>query len=189
MAEIKPIETHYKGYRFRSRLEARWAVFFDALGIEWEYEKEGYDLGELGWYLPDFWLSRYFCVGEIKPYPMQEDDLPRLASIGRAMTHIAPFLVLWGTPDFEAMHPLFVPNGSDDCGFLLGQLWFDSQKDSLCLITRKEVWKDGIAPTGKHALLILRDGSITGFGDDIRPEDARRLLDAFQAARSARFER
>lgn len=53
---IKPIETHYKGYRFRSRLEARWAVFFDALDIEWEYEKEGYDLGEYGWYLPDFWL-------------------------------------------------------------------------------------------------------------------------------------
>ena len=51
---IKAIETVYKGYRFRSRLEARWAVFFDALGIEWEYEKEGYDLGEFGWYLPDF---------------------------------------------------------------------------------------------------------------------------------------
>jgi hypothetical protein len=43
---IKAIETRYKGYRFRSRLEARWAVFFDALGVEWEYEKEGFDLGE-----------------------------------------------------------------------------------------------------------------------------------------------
>jgi hypothetical protein len=53
---IKAIETRYKGYRFRSRLEARWAVFFDALGIKWEYEKEGYDLGAAGWYLPDFWL-------------------------------------------------------------------------------------------------------------------------------------
>jgi hypothetical protein len=53
---IKPIETRYKGYRFRSRLEARWAVFFDSLGIKWEYEKEGYDLSDLGWYLPDFWL-------------------------------------------------------------------------------------------------------------------------------------
>lgn len=41
---IKAIETSYKGYRFRSRLEARWAVFFDELGIKWEYEKEGYDL-------------------------------------------------------------------------------------------------------------------------------------------------
>jgi len=56
MVEIKAIETRYKGYRFRSRLEARWAVFFDTLGIEWEYEKEGYDLGDAGLYLPDFWL-------------------------------------------------------------------------------------------------------------------------------------
>lgn len=53
---IKAIETVYNGYRFRSRLEARWAVFFDELGIPYEYEKEGYDLGEAGWYLPDFWL-------------------------------------------------------------------------------------------------------------------------------------
>ena len=51
---IKAIETRYKGYRFRSRLEARWSVLFDALGIEWEYEKEGYDLGCWGYYLPDF---------------------------------------------------------------------------------------------------------------------------------------
>ena len=40
---IKPIETVYKGDRFRSRLEARWAVFFDAARIKWEYEPEGYD--------------------------------------------------------------------------------------------------------------------------------------------------
>jgi nucleoside 2-deoxyribosyltransferase len=64
---IKPIETLYKGYRFRSRLEARWAVFFDALGIKWEYEKEGYDLGEVGWYLPDFWLPEQQKWVEIKP--------------------------------------------------------------------------------------------------------------------------
>ena len=38
--DIKPIETVYNGYRFRSRLEARWAVFFDAAGIEYEYEPE-----------------------------------------------------------------------------------------------------------------------------------------------------
>lgn len=30
---IKAIETSYAGCRFRSRLEARWAVFFDTLGI------------------------------------------------------------------------------------------------------------------------------------------------------------
>ena len=64
---IKAIETQFKGYRFRSRLEARWAVFFDALGIQWEYEKEGYDLGELGWYLPDFWLPEFNQWVEVKP--------------------------------------------------------------------------------------------------------------------------
>lgn len=56
MSEIKPIETYYKGYRFRSRAEARWAVFFDACNVEWEYEPEGYDLGDGLGYLPDFLL-------------------------------------------------------------------------------------------------------------------------------------
>lgn len=34
MSPLKPIDTHYKGCRFRSRLEARWAVFFDHLLIK-----------------------------------------------------------------------------------------------------------------------------------------------------------
>lgn len=51
---VKAIETQYKGYRFRSRLEARWAVFFDALGLKWEYEPEGFELGAGVRYLPDF---------------------------------------------------------------------------------------------------------------------------------------
>lgn len=63
---IRAIETKYKGYRFRSRLEARWAVFFDVLKIQWFYEPEGFDLGEVGWYLPDFWLPDYECWFEIK---------------------------------------------------------------------------------------------------------------------------
>ena len=53
--QIKAIETVYKGYRFRSRLEARWAVFFDALGIHYRYELEGLNT-QYGKYLPDFWL-------------------------------------------------------------------------------------------------------------------------------------
>ena len=53
---IKAIPTEYKGYRFRSRLEARWAVFFDACGADWEYEPEGFDLGDGTYYLPDFLL-------------------------------------------------------------------------------------------------------------------------------------
>lgn len=63
---IRPIKTIYKGYRFRSRLEARWAVFFDALGIPFEYEKEGFELPGGLRYLPDFWLPEQDCWVEIK---------------------------------------------------------------------------------------------------------------------------
>ncbi len=52
----KAIETRYAGCMFRSRLEARWAVFFDALKVAWEYEPEGF-VGIKGEkYLPDFFL-------------------------------------------------------------------------------------------------------------------------------------
>jgi len=54
MNTIKAIETRYKGYRFRSRLEARWAVFFNACNYNWEYEPEGFELGGGVYYLPDF---------------------------------------------------------------------------------------------------------------------------------------
>jgi hypothetical protein len=54
--ELKAIETSYAGCRFRSRIEARWAVFFDHLGIGWEYEPQGFDLPS-GRYLPDFLLD------------------------------------------------------------------------------------------------------------------------------------
>lgn len=74
---IKAIETVYNGYRFRSRLEARWAVFFDALGIEYEYESEGYELGDLGRYLPDFWLPVDGWHVEIKPSTVNDKDLER----------------------------------------------------------------------------------------------------------------
>jgi len=39
MAAIKAIPTEYKGIKMRSKLEATWAQFFDAVGFEWEYEK------------------------------------------------------------------------------------------------------------------------------------------------------
>jgi len=72
--KIKAIETKYKGYKFRSRLEARWAVFFDALGVEWDYEPEGYDLGSAGWYLPDFYLPESNIWVEVKPKPLNEKE-------------------------------------------------------------------------------------------------------------------
>jgi hypothetical protein len=52
---IKSIETNYRGIKYRSRLEARWAVFFTELDISFNYEPEGYHLPS-GNYLPDFYI-------------------------------------------------------------------------------------------------------------------------------------
>ena len=72
---IKAIETRYKGYRFRSRLEARWAVFFDHLGLRWQFEPEGFDLTErgLGYYLPDFFLPDLDYWIEVKPETFDDE--------------------------------------------------------------------------------------------------------------------
>ena len=52
---------------FRSRLEARWAVFFDALGIRWLYEPEAFELPSGARYLPDFYLPDLKRWVEVKP--------------------------------------------------------------------------------------------------------------------------
>lgn len=81
--DIKPIETVYNGYRFRSRLEARWAVFFDKIGIKYQYEPEGYevDLGDkVIRYLPDFYLPDQNIHAEVKPsFEKLMEDSEKLA--------------------------------------------------------------------------------------------------------------
>ena len=64
---VKAIETKYAGTIFRSRLEARWAAFFDVLRWSWIYEP--FDLD--GWF-PDFLLkpvspNRAGILVEVKP--------------------------------------------------------------------------------------------------------------------------
>lgn len=68
---IKPIETQYDGYKFRSRLEARWAVFFNTLNVEYLYEPEGFDLGNGLYYLPDFKVQCYGTRGSISDKPFE----------------------------------------------------------------------------------------------------------------------
>jgi hypothetical protein len=53
---IKALPSFYAGVKFRSRLEARWARYFDLIGVEWEYEPEGYELPS-GNYCPDFFCK------------------------------------------------------------------------------------------------------------------------------------
>ena len=92
-----PIETAYKGYRFRSRLEARWAVFFDTLTIPWQYEKEGFKLGKAGWYLPDFWLPTLHCWVEIKGDTPPSEDIEKIKAFAW-QEGTAPILLLQGVP-------------------------------------------------------------------------------------------
>jgi hypothetical protein len=78
---MKAIETRYRGRRFRSRLEARWATFFDWLDISWEYEKEGYELDGMQ-YLPDFWLPEQDCWFEVKGQKPTEEEQEKARRLG-----------------------------------------------------------------------------------------------------------
>lgn len=60
--KMDAIETKYQGYFFRSRLEARWAVFFEELDCKWTYEVQGFrlrkgDAAGYHTYLPDFYIE------------------------------------------------------------------------------------------------------------------------------------
>jgi hypothetical protein len=96
MSNVKAIETQYQGYLFRSRLEARWAVFFDALGIEWRYEPEGYELPDGTRYLPDFWLPSEGKFAEVKH---DEGSFDKANAFVLAIPGVT-LLRLAGTPDF-----------------------------------------------------------------------------------------
>lgn len=110
--EIKAIQTRYNGYWFRSRLEARWAVFFDVLGIKYEYEPEGFKLGDNICYLPDFYLPVFAEYIEIKPEGDQRFAL-HLGSLLTEKTKKKVYLISGipglpyekGEPDYVMEHP------------------------------------------------------------------------------------
>ena len=86
-SQLRPIETTYNGYRFRSRQEARWAILLDAMGIQYRYETEGFLFGGLK-YLPDFYLPRLDLWLEIKgktPDELEFEKASRLAQGGKTV--------------------------------------------------------------------------------------------------------
>lgn len=95
---ISPIETEYGGHRFRSRLEARWAVFFDQVGLDYEYEYEGFEMDGIR-YLPDFYipsLDRWF---EIKGKPLRKEELNKCEEFCRRLDNEnIKFSILIGSP-------------------------------------------------------------------------------------------
>jgi hypothetical protein len=204
MATIQAIETVYRGHRFRSRLEARWAVFFDRLGIEWRYEPQGYEIvygDETRRYLPDFYLPRFDVWVEVKGDDARIDwALLGVACDGFADAGLPESGIAYGgsgngsavlvlgniPPDGEHWyHPLIVNakgvyckravfNASSDLVAVMDFGYFDATWNGFA---GDWMWEDGECPS-VH-------GESYGLG--CAPWPAVRA--AYTAARSARFER
>jgi hypothetical protein len=103
-----PIPTTYKGVQYRSRLEAKWAVFFDHLGFEFAYESNSVkdEHGNI-LYTPDFyiydgfkahdWVENFLI--EIKPVPPNKEYLDRLAAL--PLPYTKEILIMVGEPSFS----------------------------------------------------------------------------------------
>jgi hypothetical protein len=114
---IQAIETEYNGYRFRSRTEARWAVFFDAAGIRYEYEKEGFEL-PCGRYLPDFFLPDINYWFEVKGQVPTADEIARCCFLYDGTEKPVFIAVGAPTPEFQLIHiPLLLSSGEFDQGY------------------------------------------------------------------------
>ena len=109
MNTITAIQTEYKGYRFRSRLEARWAIFFDACGVKWEYEPEGFTLPNGQFYLPDFLL--HGCAGR-SPKDMYVEVKGKMT--GADAEKILQFSGFKGLEAYEIKNPILVVAGIPD---------------------------------------------------------------------------
>jgi hypothetical protein len=196
MPTITPIQTQYAGCLFRSRLEARWAVFFDHLGITWRYEPEGFNL-DGQWYLPDFYLpglDAWYEVKGTKPTEREEDLASKLAN----GTHKNVFIA-WGD----------IPNNPDDYG-LVGRAHSDERDITAfryveadndypggCYWDAWHAWcicsacgNIGIEFEGRAARVHPRDSSCPNAESEGRGHagDHPQILAAYTAARSARFE-
>lgn len=143
---IKAIETRYAGCRFRSRLEARWAVFFDALDIKWKYEPQGYVVGPPGdeiAYLPDFYLPKYDVWAEVKGGEWDKEDRKKTF----LFSHDADILLLGSFPTLN--------QGDTSLHNLLR--WFDDEFDGAGIYTvAMEFTHSGLTAVPFHSGIHVR---------------------------------
>lgn len=132
---MRPIETTYREVKFRSRLEARWARFFDAMEYAWLYERMPVILGDGTSYTPDFFLPKQGCYIEVKPeWPTKlEIDKMRVAARER------PLILVIGKPDFTDYWMLFqASDGPDEKNVRLewrGDHWESGDSEDFFSIT------------------------------------------------------
>src|SRR5687768_16483921 len=92
---MKAKDTYYNGNYFRSRLEASWAVCFDELKVQYQYEPTKFELNDGSVYMPDFYFPKYEFYAEVKPF-FQQDK--------RWFLFEAPLLLMFGKPHFDPMY-------------------------------------------------------------------------------------
>ena len=120
---MKVIETLYKGYKFRSRLEARWAVYFDFFNIDWIYELEGFEFDDGTYYLPDFFLPQVEMWAEVKPIELNKEELRKVCLLVDGSGFDC--LLLEGVPDirsyryvgFDDNLEIYYDKNPEDCFF------------------------------------------------------------------------
>jgi hypothetical protein len=136
--KIKAIQTFYKGRNFRSRLEARWAVFFDTAKIDFLYEPEGFDLGEGLFYLPDFYIPDEDIFVEVKPRKLNETERKKALLLSKHSKK--PVINLSVIPDYNGLDCLF-PYGY--YGTTIKSLLMS---DNICFY----LWKTGLSEQDKY---------------------------------------
>jgi hypothetical protein len=88
--QLKSLPTPYKGYNFRSLLEAQWSEYFDQLAIEWHYEDRGFTLSPFGdCYRPDFFLPGLGYWIEVKPGNPDEEAQRKTYLFNYCLSHEA----------------------------------------------------------------------------------------------------
>ncbi len=181
---IKAIETVYHGYRFRSRLEARWAVFFDSLGVPYEYEKEGFDLDGLR-YLPDFWLPEQGCWVEIKGESPSAEECEKCERLARASYQ--PVFLFHGDVGPLNMQDIYDADGDVVDSRISGSALVWTYSDDYGY----PEWGDSCREWGECRTCGKVGIGHLGFAcchNGWSPHPSPRLERAYTAARSARFE-
>jgi hypothetical protein len=198
MTEIKPIETRYAGCRFRSRLEARWAVFFDALGIQWEYEPQGYE-GVAGRYLPDFRLPDQDLWVEVKGDLGHHDFLRTMLAVPNLRDSysgfITPQLLLLGPiprPGLAWTHvriDIFQGTLMWQQTFFAGPPWYPQEIGRAVPLPTEALERLNNEASREHEGLteLVRDSTIKPAHDQRLTVDPA-VDQAYRVARSARFE-
>lgn len=180
--QIKPIDTIYKGYRFRSRLEARWAVFFDAFNLPYRYEMEGFQL-ENSRYLPDFWLpngirfmdEKDTCKDvwvEIKPTTeLSDPERKKIAEFVKQSGY--KLLLVAGEPDPEAIIRVISYDAGERKLTALEVKWIELHDQSVGLISLAKLNSE----VGSETQMALN-----------RLTQSQQLISGFSAAKQARFD-